>query len=70
MSKKTSAHTKKYEKVMGEYKEGKLRSGSKQGKKVTKKKQAQAIASSEAARDVRGKRPKWLSKEPKRKGDK
>lgn len=36
----------KVEKVMGEYKEGTLKSGS--GKKVTSKKQAVAIAMSEA----------------------
>jgi hypothetical protein len=39
---------KKVAKVMGEYKKGTLRSGSKKGPKVTKKKQAVAIAMSEA----------------------
>ena len=38
----------KVEKVMKEYKEGKLRSGSKSGPVVKSKKQAQAIALSEA----------------------
>jgi len=38
----------KVEKVMHEYKEGKLHSGSKKGPKVTKKSQAIAIALSEA----------------------
>lgn len=39
---------KKVEKVMKEYKEGSLHSGSKEGPKVTNKKQAVAIALSEA----------------------
>ena len=38
----------KVHKVMGEYKRGKLHSGSKTGKKVTSRKQAVAIALSEA----------------------
>lgn len=38
----------KVEKVMGEYKEGKLHSGSKKGPKVKSRKQAIAIALSEA----------------------
>lgn len=38
----------KMEKVLHEYKEGTLRSGSKHGKKVTSRKQAIAIAMSEA----------------------
>ena len=38
----------KVEKVMHEYKEGKLHSGSKKGPKVTSRKQAIAIALSEA----------------------
>lgn len=41
---------KKVKKVMGEYKKGKLRSGSKKGPKVTSRKQAMAIALSEARR--------------------
>ena len=45
MKKKTKAE-KKIGKVMGEYKAGKLKSGS--GQKVTSRKQAQAIALSEA----------------------
>lgn len=40
----------KVEKVMHEYKEGKLHSGSKKGPKVTNPKQAVAIALSEARR--------------------
>jgi len=39
---------KKVGKVMGEYKRGTLHSGSKKGKKVTNRKQAIAIALSEA----------------------
>lgn len=46
MKKKTAAN--KVKKVMGEYKRGTLRSGSKKGPKVTSKKQAVAIAMSEA----------------------
>lgn len=42
----TKKQQNKVEKVMGEYKEGTLKSGS--GKKVTSKKQAVAIAMSEA----------------------
>jgi hypothetical protein len=42
------AAVKKVAKVMREYKKGKLRSGSTKGPKVTKKKQAVAIAMSEA----------------------
>lgn len=42
----TSAGTKKVHKVMKEYQEGKLKSGS--GKKVTSRKQAVAIGLSEA----------------------
>jgi hypothetical protein len=38
----------KVKKVMGEYKKGTLRSGSKKGPKVKSKKQAVAIAMSEA----------------------
>lgn len=40
----------KVEKVMGEYKSGKLHSGSKKGKVVKSRKQAVAIALSEARR--------------------
>ena len=42
------ANQAKVHKVMGEYKRGTLRSGSKQGPKVTSRKQAVAIAMSEA----------------------
>ena len=41
----------KVEKVMDEYKEGKLHSGSKKGPEVTNKKQAVAIALSEARKE-------------------
>jgi hypothetical protein len=47
MKKPTKAE-KKIGKVMGEYKEGKLHSGSKKGPVVKSKKQAIAIAMSEA----------------------
>ena len=46
MKKKAAAN--KVKKVMGEYNRGTLRSGSKKGPKVTSKKQAVAIAMSEA----------------------
>jgi Family of unknown function (DUF6496) len=46
MAKKTD----KVEKVMGEYKRGKLRSGGKKGPKVKSRKQAIAIALSEAGK--------------------
>lgn len=45
MAKKTKEH-----KVMGEFKRGTLHSGSKTGKKVTSRKQAVAIAMSEAGK--------------------
>ena len=49
----------KVEKVMGEYKEGKLHSGSKSGPVVTNKKQAVAIALSEQrAKDAAKKKKK------------
>ena len=41
----------KVRKVMGEFKRGKLHSGSKKGPKVKSRKQAVAIALSEARRD-------------------
>jgi hypothetical protein len=43
----------KEQKVMGEYKRGKLHSGSKQGPKVKSRKQAVAIALSEAGKSKR-----------------
>lgn len=46
MAKKTAKGKRKVEKVMHEYKEGTLKSGS--GKKVTNRKQAVAVALSEA----------------------
>ena len=48
--KKMSKSDKKMEKVMGEYKRGELRSGSKTGPKVTDRKQAIAIAMSESGK--------------------
>jgi len=45
--------TAKLEKVMKEFKEGKLHSGSKEGPKVKNKKQAIAIALSEAKKTVK-----------------
>jgi Family of unknown function (DUF6496) len=47
---KKSAAKKKIKKVMHEFKEGKLHSGSKKGPKVTNPKQAIAIAYSESKR--------------------
>ena len=44
----------KVKKVMREFKEGKLRSGSKQGPKVKSRKQALAIAKSEQRKANRG----------------
>jgi len=48
MAKKESKGEKKVHKVMKEYKEGKLHSGSKKGPEVGSRKQAVAIALSEA----------------------
>jgi hypothetical protein len=45
---KKSAEKSKIKKVMGEFKEGKLHSGSKKGPEVKNQKQAVAIALSEA----------------------
>jgi len=53
----TKPGKKKISKVMREYKAGKLHSGSKKGPKVKSKKQAMAIALSEA-RNVQKKRKK------------
>lgn len=52
---KKSAGQKKISKVMGEYSAGKLHSGSKKGPKVTSRKQAVAIALSEAGKSKRKK---------------
>ena len=67
--KKPAAKKGKMAKVMGEYKAGKLRSGSKTGPKVTDKKQAIAIGLKETPRTTatksdgeRSKREKRLSK--------
>lgn len=48
----------KVEKVMKEYKEGKLHSGSKKGPEVTNRKQAVAIALSEARKSGEKVKPK------------
>lgn len=48
---KQTKEKKKIKKVMHEFKEGDLHSGSKKGPKVTKPKQAIAIALSEARRE-------------------
>jgi len=53
MAKKSN---KKVGKVLREFKKGKLRSGSKKGPKVTNRKQAVAIALSEARNDKKKKR--------------
>lgn len=53
--KMTKAMQKKMEKVMHEYKGGKLHSGSKKGPKVMSRKQAIAIGLSEARRAKAGK---------------
>jgi len=52
----------KVKKVMKEYKQGKLKSGSKKGPKVKSRKQAIAIAMSEAGM------PKKKKRSPKKKG--
>lgn len=46
----------KVAKVMGEYNEGELHSGSKKGPVVTNRKQAMAIAMSEALKAKKGKK--------------
>lgn len=51
MAKKETKGQKKIHKVMREFKEGKLHSGSKKGPEVTNPKQAQAIALSEARKE-------------------
>jgi len=66
---KKSKVSKKMTKVMKEFKEGKLRSGSKKGPKVTNPKQAEAIAYSEA-RKVEGKEIKKTIKKDKAKDKK
>lgn len=55
---KKKAAKKKIKKVMHEYKEGELRSGSKKGPKVTNPKQAIAIAISESKRGKKKKKKK------------
>lgn len=51
-----SGKSAKVDKVMAEYKEGKLHTGSKKGPMVTSKKQAIAIAMSEAGMKKKGKK--------------
>jgi hypothetical protein len=53
-AKKKKAAAKKVAKVMKEFKQGKLHSGSKKGPKVKSRKQAVAIAMSEAGMSRRG----------------
>lgn len=50
----TSGHADKVGKVMHEFKHGELHSGSKNGPKVTNRKQAVAIAMSEKRKQARG----------------
>lgn len=57
----------KVSKVMHEYKEGSLHSGSKKGPKVKKRSQAVAIALSEARKVGESVKPKRKSKKMKRK---
>lgn len=56
--KRKSAAQSKVHKVMGEFKRGKLHSGSKKGPEVTERKQALAIGMSEARKAGRGGRKK------------
>jgi len=53
MAKKESASQKKVHRVMTEFADGKLHSGSKKGPKVKKRSQAIAIALSEAGKSKR-----------------
>lgn len=64
LSQSASANMKKnkMEKVMHEFKTGTLHSGSKKGPKVTSRKQAIAIAMSEAAKAKGVKKPKLKKK--------
>lgn len=62
MAKKKTKASKKISKVMQEFKENKLRSGSKKGPKVKNKKQALAIALSEAGKSKQSKKKKASKK--------
>lgn len=55
MKKKMSKSQKKVEKVMGEYKEGQLHSGSKKGPVVKSRSQALAIAMKESGKSKKKK---------------
>jgi hypothetical protein len=59
------AQKNKMEKVMHEWKKGKLHSGTKKGPKVTSQKQAVAIALSEAKKVAKIPKPKICAKKPK-----
>jgi len=61
MAKATKAQQRKVHKVMREYKEGSLRSGSKHGPKVKSRRQAVAIAMSESGQSRGKKRSKKRS---------
>lgn len=65
MARKEGAHQRKIGKVMREFEAGKLHSGSKKGPTVKSKKQAVAIALSEARKKVPGKKPAYLRKRKK-----
>ncbi len=54
MAKVSGRSSRKVGKVMGEFKRGKLHSGSKRGPRVTSRKQAVAIAMSEKRKAERG----------------
>ena len=58
MAKNKKKKSPKFEKVMNEFGEGKLHSGSKKGAEVTNPKQAVAIAFSESRKAAKGKKKK------------
>lgn len=69
MAKKISKPKKKFKKVMHEFKEGKLHSGSKKGPQVTNPKQAVAIAYSEEHRKAKKDESKGMKKKSVKKKD-